>query len=81
MTCREFDEFILDYLGGELPVEIQGEFEKHLSVCPPCVTFLETYQKTMEIGHAVCTHPEDTVPAEVPEELIRAIVSSRIENS
>lgn len=81
MTCREFDEFVMSYLSDELSAEVRAEFERHLSICPPCVVFLENYQKTTEIGRAVCAHPEDSVPEEVPEELIRAILNSHPEKS
>ena len=81
MTCREFDEFVMDYLGDELPAETRMEFDRHMSLCPPCVAFLQDYQKTIEIGKIVCAHPEDPVPDAVPEELIRAILSSRVQQS
>ena len=37
MTCREFAEFLSDYLSGELSPETRAQFEGHLTVCPNCV--------------------------------------------
>jgi hypothetical protein len=34
ITCREFIDFLVDYLAGELPPASQAEFEFHLSDCP-----------------------------------------------
>ena len=34
MNCREFTEFLHDYLFGNLPAEERIQFEKHLAECP-----------------------------------------------
>lgn len=41
MTCRELVELVSDYLEGALPAGERGRFEHHLSLCPPCVTYVE----------------------------------------
>jgi anti-sigma factor RsiW len=63
------------YLDRELPPEVQAGFERHLSRCPPCECYLRQYKATVAAGRIAC---EDSVaPADVPEELIKAILESR----
>lgn len=77
LTCREFIEFLWQYLSEELSLEERGRFDDHLTRCDPCVRYLRSYQETIKIGKAAFTPTDDPVPAEVPEELIQAILSSR----
>ena len=50
MTCREFAQFIADYLSGELSADARVEFERHLDVCPNCVAYLSNYRDTIAMG-------------------------------
>ncbi len=77
MTCRDFVEFLSEYLSSELAAAERSEFQAHLAECPPCVAYLDTYQKTIQLGKAAYAHPEDRVPDEVPQELVRAILAAR----
>lgn len=77
MTCRDFLDFIMRYLDGELPAEEQAPFEHHLSLCPDCDRYLRRYRATALAGRAAFVDPEASVPADVPEELVRAILASR----
>jgi anti-sigma factor RsiW len=78
MNCREFTEFLHDYLLGNLPAEERCEFETHLAECPWCVAYLESYRKTIQLEQAALRAPEDAAPpAEAPEELIQAILRAR----
>jgi anti-sigma factor RsiW len=77
ITCREFIEFIGQYFSNDLSTEERGKFEFHLTHCPPCVRYLYSYQATIKIGKLALAPTEQSVPAEVPEELIQAILSSR----
>ena len=36
MTCREFADFMADYLTGELSEAIRAAFDHHLALCPNC---------------------------------------------
>ena len=78
MTCREFIEFLMEYLSGEISEAERTRFDKHLAVCPACVAYLKSYQETVKLGKAVFAHPEEPVPEEVPEELVQAILSARL---
>jgi anti-sigma factor RsiW len=77
MNCREFTEFLHEYLFGNLPAEERSEFEKHLAECPWCVAYLDSYQKTMQLEQAAFAAPDGPPPADAPEELIQAILRAR----
>ncbi len=73
MNCRECTEFLHDYLAGDLPDSQRRVFEGHLELCPPCVSYLESYRKTLELGALVAEEPAEPLP----EALIRAILAAR----
>jgi anti-sigma factor RsiW len=75
MKCQDCIDFLCDYLDESLPPEQAEVFRQHLEKCSPCVSYLETYKKTLELGKAVCQCDEDT--HEIPEELVQAILSAR----
>lgn len=77
MTCRELADFLMDYVSDELPEGARAEFEWHLRACPNCHEYVVEYCATMEAGRLACTHPDDPVPGEVPEDLVRAILEAR----
>ena len=77
MTCREFAEFMMDYLAGELPAETRALFERHLSRCPKCPKYFEQYRATVAAGRSAFDCPDAELPENVPEDLIRAILAVR----
>ena len=81
ITCRELIEFLHLYLDGELPPDRLVEFERHLSVCDSCVHYLSTYRKTISLGQAACRDLDVPVGAEVPEELVTAVLAARRRSS
>jgi anti-sigma factor RsiW len=81
ITCREFIEFIGQYLSNDLSTEERGKFEFHLTHCPPCVRYLHSYQETIKIGKLALAPTDEPVPTEVPEELIQAILAARTSQS
>jgi anti-sigma factor RsiW len=78
MNCREFTEFLHEYLLGNLPAGQRAEFEKHLAECPWCVAYLDGYRKTIQLEQAAFAAPEDAPPpGDAPEELVQAILRAR----
>jgi anti-sigma factor RsiW len=78
MNCREFTEFLHEYLSGNLTAEERAEFDRHLAECPWCVAYLDSYQKTVQLEQAAFAAPADTPPPpDAPEELIQAILRAR----
>jgi anti-sigma factor RsiW len=78
VTCRDFVEFLSEYLFGGLNSAERTEFEAHLAECPTCVAYLDSYQKTVQLGKAAYACPADQVPDEVPEQLVLAILAARV---
>jgi anti-sigma factor RsiW len=77
MTCHELVEFLMDYLDGVLSEPVRLRFEEHLGECPDCVAYLATYQKAIRLSKEACVDDADSIPADVPEKLVRAILSAR----
>jgi anti-sigma factor RsiW len=77
MTCRELSEFIVDYRSGNLSPEVHTDFEEHLVNCAGCLTYLRSYEETIRLAKGAYAHPEDPLPADVPEQLVQAILAAR----
>ena len=77
MTCRELVAFLSAYLDGELPSEERIRFDAHLAACPECAAYLRTFAATAKLVKVAFDHPDDPVTADVPEELVRAILAAR----
>lgn len=77
-TCRELiNNFLVEYMHGDLPSRERSVFEQHLAECPPCVEYIECYKKTIEAARKSCCHVRNPELAHVPDELIRAILAAR----
>ncbi len=74
MTCREFADFVIDYLDGQLDAEARARFDRHLTLCPDCVSYLRQYRDTVRAGQAAFG---DELPAAIPDDLVRAILDAR----
>jgi anti-sigma factor RsiW len=76
MKCRDFVEFLMEYLDGTLADAERQVFEGHIGDCPPCGNYLESYRQTVRLGRQLC-EADEQVPPEVPEELVSAILAAR----
>jgi|YNPBryBLVA2012_1023415.scaffolds.fasta_scaffold01212_5 anti-sigma factor RsiW len=47
--CRRIFALLSEYLDAELPAETCEQIAAHLKDCPPCVEFLESLKKTIEL--------------------------------
>ena len=82
MTCREFVDFLMDYLDQALPTAQREIFDVHLEACPGCVTYLDTYRETLRLEKTLCgDDPDAPVPEDVPEPLVAAILAARAADS
>lgn len=79
LSCREFMDFILAYLDDEIDARGRRRFEEHIRACPPCLDYLDSYRQTVELtGDAFpACGPDDTIPEDTPEELVRAVLAAR----
>lgn len=74
MTCREFADFAMDYFDGQLAGDARARFDRHLTLCPDCVRYLQQYRDTVQAGQAAF---DDELPASVPDDLLQAILEAR----
>lgn len=89
LTCREFIEFLMEYLDRALPDQRLSEFERHLGSCTSCQAYLHNYQATVRLGKAAFAGALDpagadldgAVPEDVPEDLVKAILAARATRS
>ncbi len=77
MTCREFADFIIDYVSGELPPDVLAAFERHLARCENCLTYLDGYTDTVKLGRRAFDDEDAAVPPDVPAALVLAILAAR----
>ncbi|WP_420346665.1 anti-sigma factor family protein [Pelagibius sp.] len=77
ITCREFEEFLLDYLEGNLPRGQRRIFDLHLAICRECRDYLAAYKETMTLGKRAFDDPAAALPKDVPEDLITAVLEAR----
>lgn len=77
MTCREFIDFLDDYLSEALPADRRAAFDRHLSACVDCRNYLASYKHAVRLGKAAfAAAPEQDVPGDVPEGLLKAILAA-----
>ncbi len=77
LTCREFDHFIADYFEGSLSGYARLKFKLHLMMCSNCMSYIAAYKRSKELGKVVFSDLDAELPAEVPEELVKAVLASR----
>ncbi|HTO08646.1 MAG TPA: zf-HC2 domain-containing protein [Myxococcota bacterium] len=73
MNCRECTDFLIDYLNGDLPAAQQRVFEGHIQLCPPCLTYLESYRATVKTCEMAHEDPQEPIP----EAMVQAILAAR----
>ena len=76
MTCREFADFVMEYLSGELSSEARQSFQQHVSVCANCQRYLTSYEESVKLGRRAFDD-DGELPADVPEDLVKAILAAR----
>lgn len=79
ITCREFEDFLLDYLDGRLNRRQPLLVDLHLRMCKECRAYLTGYRRTIELEKRAFAEPDAPVPDGVPENLVRAVLAARAE--
>jgi len=75
LTCKEFDDFMVDYLDQDLPVWQKFMCWLHVKMCRECADFVRDYRRTIALGQMAYDDPDDAVPPSVPEELVKAALA------
>lgn len=47
LSCKEIVEIVTDYIEGTMSADMRRRFDQHLSVCHPCVTYVEQMRQTI----------------------------------
>jgi anti-sigma factor RsiW len=81
MTCKEFEDFVQAYIDDELSSAQRSVFELHIRLCRECKDYLAAYQRAIALGRAVLGAPNQPVPAEVPKDLVAAILKAKENNN
>jgi len=66
-TCDQVTALVLGYLTDNLSARVRREFEHHLGICPDCVSFLNTYKKTVAVTKSV---KQGDIPARVRDNIL-----------
>jgi len=77
LCCRDFTEFIYAYEEGELSADERAVFEAHLAACPDCASYLAGYRRSVALAGRAFDSPDEPVPEDVPEDLVRAVLAAR----
>lgn len=72
MECKEIFEKLSEYLDGELPPELCEQMRGHIEDCPPCVEFISSLQKTVDLCRQLPSTGSSPAPEEVKQK-IRAL--------
>lgn len=63
-SCQDVNDFLADYLDGELDEATARRYEKHLGHCDTCETYFEQYRQTIDLARG-CR--DDALPEDLVE--------------
>jgi anti-sigma factor RsiW len=69
LTCKEVVEIVTDYLEGALSPDDRARFDKHLTGCDGCTSYLEQMRETIRLTGMLT---EEQVPVAQRERLRQA---------
>ncbi len=76
LSCQQLLDFLSDYVEGELPAGVVAEFDRHLQVCPACVAYLSSFQRTITLAKECAASGCAPPPNSVPDELVKAVTAA-----
>ncbi|MGH8119196.1 MAG: hypothetical protein ACRESK_01125 [Gammaproteobacteria bacterium] len=77
LTCRQVEQFLLDYLEGNVTLWTWCKFRYHLFLCDDCRQYLQDYRNAVALGRRIFVNPEDEAAGKVPDEILAAILKAR----
>lgn len=77
LTCVQFEKLIHDYQDESLSPRERRIFDLHMELCPMCRVYVASYLRTIELERQVCAADDAAASAEVPQELVDAILKAR----
>lgn len=80
--CKEIFALLSEYLDQELPDDICRQIDAHVSGCPPCVEFVDSLKKTIELCHSYRSQDlPGPLPASAREDLLAAYRKMRADSN
>ncbi|MEO8190567.1 MAG: sigma-70 family RNA polymerase sigma factor [Acidobacteriota bacterium] len=73
ITCRQFEDFVADFVDGSLPAARRRQFELHLRTCHECRQYLARYRQTIALSLRLRDEP---LLADIPRGLLSAIAGA-----
>jgi anti-sigma factor RsiW len=71
--CKELFARLSAYLDGELSPENRSELEEHICGCPPCIEFIESLRRTVDLCRGFqSTESPAPISAQAREQLLAA---------
>lgn len=75
LTCRQVEEFLMDYLENRLGFWMTLQFQVHLFMCPNCSKYIQEYKNTIALEIKVFENLEDEAIGNVPDDILQAILN------
>ena len=69
-SCKDVVDLLSDYIDGECPTEDRALIEGHLADCPECITFVNTFRKSISMAKNL-TYPD--IPDDLRTRLHRVL--------
>lgn len=77
LTCVQFEDFLIEYMEGDMAQRQRTVFEFHIRICRECRDYMAAYKRTIEVAGRAYDNAASPVPDEVPEDLVKAILAAR----
>jgi anti-sigma factor RsiW len=78
LTCKEFVEWVTDYLEDKLPAEDRKRFDAHLAQCSGCPHYLEQMRETIRVAGQLT---EESIEPQARRELLQIFKQWKSEGS
>lgn len=75
LSCREFVDFLWRFLEDDVTPAERAVFERHAASCPSCAAYLVALRQAVDLGRAAFR--DDSLPADVPAELVEAVLAAK----
>jgi anti-sigma factor RsiW len=50
--CSHTERLLFKFVEGELDPQTQKKLENHISDCPPCLSYVDGYRRTIQLTHS-----------------------------
>ena len=77
VTCKEFEDFVMRYLDGELTAKQNRKFKLHLMLCRECRDYLSAYKRSIELSRELLRNPVTSDSDKASEELIQKVLADK----